>query len=262
MKTSLLKADISQYPQYADLAERVRHGRVYPLSLAEGFQHGDIYCDESDRASLFWHYCGFAFVSGEYDEAFLEAVYAFMKKRFEENERRIVLFADNERVDNFFRTKKNTVIEQRCFFEYQSKVCDMPKLPEGVRICEIDEQLMSRIKGRIVPGFSWSSSEEFLANGKGFCAVCGDEVAAWAFSAAVSSTQIDIGIETSEQFRKKGLAFLCAKAMICYALAEKKQAVWACHYQNHASERLALKLGFTKVSSCCTVRIEHQGYTE
>ena len=46
---------------------------VYPCSIAEGFQSGDIYVnDEADlRGALFWHYCGFGYISGKASEEFL-----------------------------------------------------------------------------------------------------------------------------------------------------------------------------------------------
>ncbi|MDE6032182.1 MAG: hypothetical protein K2G32_11230 [Oscillospiraceae bacterium] len=48
-------------------------GEVYPRSIAEGFQQGDIFINS--RSALFWHYSGFAFTYGDYDENFLEDIY-------------------------------------------------------------------------------------------------------------------------------------------------------------------------------------------
>ncbi len=43
---------------------------------------------------------------------------------------------------------------------------------------------------------------------------------------------------------------IVAKKMIQYTIAQSKQPVWACHYKNSASEKMAEKLGFVKGSEC------------
>ena len=54
--------------------------RVYPCSIAEGFQSGDIYVNDGDdpEAALFWHYCGFGYITGKASEEFLSDVYEEM----------------------------------------------------------------------------------------------------------------------------------------------------------------------------------------
>ena len=111
----------------------------------------------------------------------------------------------------------------------------------------IDEELLSRIEGRIVPLSFWNSSEEFLTKGKGYCLTKNDEVAAVAFSAAVSSRQIDIGIETKESHRRKGLAVIVAKKMAEYVLSIGKEPVWDCDAANAGSRATAERAGFEVV---------------
>ena len=94
----------------------------------------------------------------------------------------------------------------------------------------------------------WSSAEEFLTKGKGYCLIRNDEVATVAFSAAVSSRQIDIGIETKEVYRRKGLAVIAAKKMAEYVLSIGKEPVWDCDAANAGSRATAEKVGFEVVS--------------
>ncbi len=47
---------------------------------------------------------------------------------------------------------------------------------------------------------------------------------------------------------------IVAKKMIQYAMAQSKQPVWACHYKNSASEKMAEKLGFVKVTECLVIK--------
>lgn len=61
--------------QYSDLIKIARThdcGCVYPLSVAEGIQEGDIFTKSVDdlKTILFWTQSGFAYLSGDIDESF------------------------------------------------------------------------------------------------------------------------------------------------------------------------------------------------
>ena len=118
----------------------------------------------------------------------------------------------------------------------------------GVELKEIDAEILPAISGRIVPASFWSSSKEFLGKGKGYCLLKDGEVAAVAFSAAVSHKQIDIGIETTEKYRRKGLAVVVAKEMVKYAVSIGKEPVWDCNVANEGSRKTAEKVGFQIVA--------------
>ncbi len=247
------------YSDYIRYIEPVACGKVYPLSIAQSIQAGDIYVSSSkeNRSVLYWHYCGFAFMFGECDERFLEEVYDFMSGK-SNCSKRLILFVDNESTEQFFRAKNNVVIEKRYFFEYRDNFPVTSKtLPSGFELCEINEELLKKINGKITPSFSWDNGESFLQKGKGYCITDGDNVAAWAFSAAVSNDEIDIGIETNIRYRNHGFAYIASQKMTEYSLNQHKTPVWACHSANAASYNLAVKLGFTKTAECCTVRIEN-----
>ena len=104
--------------------------------------------------------------------------------------------------------------------------------------------MLAGISGRIVPSLFWSTAEEFLEKGKGYCLVHEGKVAAVAFSAAISSRQVDIGIETKESHRRKGLAAIAAKQMAEYVRSIGKEPVWDCDAANAGSKATAEKVGF------------------
>lgn len=251
------KIEYKGYSDFIDYAADNDCGKVYPLSVSQGFQYGDIFTYSANNCEtvLFWHGCGFAYLAGKPDKAFLEDVYELMLNR--NNSRRFILMTNNKDTENFFRSKDGICIERRYLFEYtenQSPV--IPTLPSGFEIKEIDPELLSAIHGGIVPSLFWESSETFLQKGKGYCILDGGNVAAWAFSAAVSSSEIDIGVETAENYRGRGLAAAAAKAMIKYAFDVGKSPVWACHCNNAASKRLAEKIGFAKTSECSIIKLK------
>lgn len=127
-------------------------------------------------------------------------------------------------------------------------------MPKEFELKELDARLLSKVSGNIVPSLFWESSNDFLLKGKGYCVVHNEEVASWAFSAAVSSQEIDIGIETNLKYQKQGLGMIVAKRMMQYAIEQGKKPVWACHYQNTASAKMAEKLGFVKTGECTIIK--------
>ena len=238
---------------YIEYAKQTSSNRVYPLSIAEGYQCGDIIADNVNDAQciLFWHYCGFAYLSGKLTESFLNRIYedyfcTVAKRRF-------VLITDDEKVKQFFEGKDGLVMDQRkeyCFGN--DGTFSEEDFNTELRVERIDDSNIEFIQGRIVPAFSWDSSDAFLKNGFGYVAMDGDKYAAVAFSAAVSSEEVDIGVETNEAYRNRGLAKILARYMIREISADGKTPVWAHAAGNTASMKTALGVGFKEIH-CNTV---------
>jgi hypothetical protein len=95
----LNKVDRNRYKEYIKCANECLANRVYPLSIATGTQDGDIYVD-GKGCVLFWHYCGFAYISGDVSEDVLEEVYRnFLVS---DTERRFLLITDSEFVSDYY----------------------------------------------------------------------------------------------------------------------------------------------------------------
>lgn len=58
---------------------------------------------------------------------------------------------------------------------------------------------------------------------------------------------MEIGVETKEEYRKKGLVTAVAKALIKYCLENGYNPIWACNNENEGSVNTANKLGFEKI---------------
>ena len=234
-------------------AEIVTCGAVYPESVLQGYQKGEI--TELSGCRIILHNCGFAFMYGIPRARDLAELVLLMHTAKQQG-RRFVLFCENERFGRYFEMNSGVKVEKRYFFELAQQRPSVTALPQGFVIKPIDASIMPRLDGRIKPSFSWESDESFLQKGVGFCAMYGDTPAAWAFSAAVSDREIDIGVETLESFRGKGLAAAVAGKMADYVLSIGKKPVWACHSGNIASQKTAARAGFVKVRECGTVRLE------
>ena len=88
-----------------------------------------------------------------------------------------------------------------------------------------------------------------------FMAKIGGKAAGWAFSAAVSRDELDIGVETAPGFQRQGLALRTAGEMIRYAIETGRRPVWACAETNEGSRKTAVKLGFVQDNWCYTFQM-------
>ncbi|MBQ7182767.1 MAG: GNAT family N-acetyltransferase [Clostridia bacterium] len=251
----MLKVFEKDYKSFIAPAERAACGRVYPLSIACGIQPGDIFF-EGD-AAFFWHHCGFGHIAGSPSEGMLRDIRALMASP--ERPRRLVLITEDARAISYFR-HEGAEISERVFYAWgPGDAPHAPPVPEGFRIERIGPEHMGRFTGRIVPSFSWDCAESFLEKGFGFAAVSQGDICAVAFSAAVSPFEIDIGVQTREGYRGRGLAAALAWRMCLEISRRGKAPVWAHAAGNTGSMRTALKCGFVPCGTAKVIRLRENG---
>lgn len=236
----------AEFAAYLPQAGAAAGDCVYPCAIAAGIQSGRIFTD--GLTVLFWHHCGFAYLSGKPGSAFLQALLPF----FRIPARRFVLITDDRSVQAFFAEQAGFEQSDRIYYRAEQPA-PVPMLPEGFSLRKTDAALLHELTGRIIPAFSWESPEQFFANGFGYCVMHGKEIAASAFSAAVTSDAVDIGVETADGFRRRGLATIAAAAVMQETASQGKTAVWAHHAQNTGSMKTAQALGFQPERICKTI---------
>jgi len=88
------------------------------------------------------------------------------------------------------------------------------------------------------------SQEDFLAHKFGFCLQEATTLIGWCLSEYNHADRCEIGIETVPAYRRRGVAFISASALIAHALANGITRIgWHCWGHNAASRALAGKLG-------------------
>ena len=231
----------TDYSEYIEAAKKCTANRVYPLSIAAGVQAGDIYADDRGNV-LFWHYCGFAYISGTAGQDFLEQIYQEFLAA--DTERRFVLITDSQFVAEYYKDRDPLQLDQRVEYDHIGVPEKKPVQDKEFIIERITPENIGCIHGRIVPAFSWESDEAFLNRGFGYIARKGNDFAAIAFSGAVSPEEVDIGVETSEAYRHHGLASHLAVRMCEEIIAQGKKPVWAHAEANEGSRKTAISAGF------------------
>jgi RimJ/RimL family protein N-acetyltransferase len=118
------------------------------------------------------------------------------------------------------------------------------RLPKETRIIPMTAENLPRCEWYESVLQSNGSIENFLAFGRGFLLMEGDEILAEAYSTCFQPDLAEVGILTREAHRGKGYATgLCAHLIQSYE-DEGIRTYWNCAKQNAASTRLAKALGF------------------
>jgi RimJ/RimL family protein N-acetyltransferase len=134
------------------------------------------------------------------------------------------------------------------FYEYdpnsQLLVELREKLPAGCEIRKIDHDLLERCLWREDMEFYLGSLENFLHYGLGMCLMHGDEIIVETYASALGSPYAEIGAITHEPYRGLGYAPITVAYLIETLEKEGYHAYWSCDLDNHASARVARKLGF------------------
>ncbi|HUP27128.1 MAG TPA: GNAT family N-acetyltransferase [Chloroflexia bacterium] len=126
-------------------------------------------------------------------------------------------------------------------------------IPDGSSIRRIDSALLEsndlvnldRVTEEIA--CCWTSVDQFLDKGFGFCVISGDIIAGWCTAEYASDTDIGIGIETVEEYQGRGFGTLVACAFIEHCLSKGLKPYWDCWKSNLPSSALAEKVGFRKL---------------
>ena len=234
--------DHSRFVRYA---EDIAFCRVFPLSVVQKYQSGSIYV--SGSCILFRHKNNFTFLSGTPGEKEIREIHELILTE------KLKFLCQDTSLAGKLMEYGGVEIVPRDVYSYPHDKAPEINIPDGYSLRSIDEELFSRLTGNVPPSLYWDDYEQFSKYGTGFCIMHGNEAASWAFSSAVSSEETDIGIETAEAYRHRGLALAAAAAMIREILPDRRPT-WTCQRSNHGSARTAEKLGFVRTADCMLIR--------
>lgn len=96
----------------------------------------------------------------------------------------------------------------------------------------------------VSPHKFWTSADQFLAHGGGWCLERDGQLASMAFCSFRFDHQLEIGVETRAKYRGQHYAFYAACALIDQCISQGLEPIWSCRKENKGSYKLALALGF------------------
>ena len=127
-------------------------------------------------------------------------------------------------------------------------------IPQGFSLKMVDRSLLEQTHLQNLDALKdemqseRASLEDFFQNSFGFCLVHEDEeIVAWCMSEYNCADRCEIGIETQEDYQRRGFATVTASAVIEHGFSTGLSEVgWHCYASNQASIATALKVGFNK----------------
>ncbi len=147
---------------------------------------------------------------------------------------------------------KHPLAERRRYLEWSEPVADRDTpLPEGYRLRAVDADLLAEEGLANLDALreemcsERDSVDEFLSRSFGYCAIHGEEIAAWCLSEYNVGDRCEVGIETVPAHRRRGLGTAVASALLEEAAARGIRRVgWHAWAENAASIATARRAGF------------------
>lgn len=92
---------------------------------------------------------------------------------------------------------------------------------------------------------NWGSREAFFQHGLGFCLTAASQVVSWCVADCYLGSEIEIGIQTVPDYRRRGLAACVTAATVEHAFTVGFNRVgWHCNEDNTGSYKTAERVGF------------------
>ena len=116
--------------------------------------------------------------------------------------------------------------------------------PCDYEIIRTTQEIFTALEEGVVPRHFWNNADDFVTNGIGFTLMHDGKAASTAFASFICGNQLEIGIQTAEEFRRMGFSRYTGATMINYCIDNGYEPVWSCRLENTGSYKLAQKLGF------------------
>ncbi|HRJ57960.1 MAG TPA: GNAT family N-acetyltransferase [Anaerolineales bacterium] len=158
-----------------------------------------------------------------------------------------------KKMDAFIQGKEIIHADREYFACRELKKNWREVLPEGFQLKMVDAELLAMnlkhldtLKEEMTS--ERPSVEDFLAKSFGVCVVHENELAGWCLSEYNADGRCEIGIETTSEYRQRGIGTALTLAFLEHAFSHGINEVgWHCFKRNVPSAQTALKAGFDKV---------------
>jgi hypothetical protein len=245
---------VELYARHARVLDRVPINTLFAQAVLARMVDGRVYVDDVAHPATFYivHPCGMSLLFGAADNApfntrFLAHALDTARSRsacewlqaypFDWDAVLAALFAPHAGIECHRRL--NFVFERDAHLWGA-----LTALPDGAHLRRTDAATFDAMQGSVRPSSFWRSAADFAQRGAGFDLFYRDQLACQAFSAVMLGPYMELGMETRDIFRGRGLAFLSCCRLIAECLQRGLEPVWSCRGANVGSMKLAQKLGF------------------
>lgn len=120
---------------------------------------------------------------------------------------------------------------------------DCPPLPVDMALVPLAAELLDRCiwREQVQRAVGVGAA---LRPGLGLCLLHGSTIAVEAYALFWGAGQVEVGVVTHPDYRRRGLGLLACANLLDQCEAQDARTVWSCHVGNPASAALARRLGF------------------
>ncbi|WP_339187246.1 MULTISPECIES: GNAT family N-acetyltransferase [unclassified Paenibacillus] len=252
----MIELSKGEYAHILPLLKNLAYEPVFAYSVIERNQSGKVFVDrrENPTCGLIINLYGQYLLTGSGDnESFMNDVVEFLL-----NDQNHSIYYDLyvSTPDLLFqigdRLAGKTVLLYRSSFTFElsqfQHLKTLNSSPEQFVMKRMDGILFDKYKNEMDASYDslWSSAQNFIDRGFGYCLVKDDQFASVCNSYFVGRGYADIDIVTVDEYQNKGLATLTGTAFIEHCLNHNLLPNYSCDAGNERSIQLAKKLGFAK----------------
>ena len=246
--------------------EKVTINNLFAMAIIDGSVRGSVYVDDTQNPKTFYivHPYGMALLFGDinnkkFNESFYD--YALNTGKTRNNHEWLQVFPNtwndvllklfkNDIVNSKDNIKNhNNKIELNTRVNFKFDINKYKKFKQKHPNTNLDIKPTNKsdyelMRGSVIPSNFWENSDDFLKKGVGFSLFHENDLATTAFSSFITNNQLELGMETIENYRGKGFAQYACSSLIDYCIDNNYEPIWACRLENIGSYKLAMKLGF------------------
>jgi len=250
------------YFRALDALADVSFNALFARAVLEGKANGCVYtnCSQSPCAFYVVHEYGMSLLFGQISDDFLNKQfwsYAINEdgSRIQKEWMQVHPVRHEVKLNHLLslaqeNEPKTVKLHRRINFKFNNcsfMAQTLSELPSDISVAPISEKTFKEFGSLVAPRFFWSSFSQFESGAKGFELREGNLVVAVAFSAFITSSELELGMEVHSQKRKLGYGTLISAQLIEYCVANNITPVWSCNFSNKSSYNLAQKLGFEPI---------------
>lgn len=233
-------------------------------SIIKGNTPGQIFVDDIENTSIFLiyegncvYFCGEVKDKNKYKEVinFFKETYLSRDRREQLGIVKVNYYPEVWETELFEELNgfKRKVADRTLLKQELIEIPIVDKNENGLIVKKIDKEVLENSSlGNLecvideIEGM-WGSTERFLSNGFGYCAIIDGNIISWCTAEYVSENYCGVGIETIEAQEGKGVATIVANEFLNRCKALNIIPYWDSWEDNTPSIRVAEKNGFTKI---------------
>ena len=238
----MIKLPINQFTIVSSLFDKNMPLGNRIVSTLEGRTPGKVYVDripQPTKSVLTLNFYNITFLGGKIDQNWIETAVTELS-----GENEIVLVWPPEFEAEFTMPSGYSEVMER--FEFYDCPTDSTKIPipSGYQLKRIDKKLFEQCSWYEDMVLAYGSPENFLEYGMSLCMMAANEICCEAYAVFHDNEKFELGVVTSENHRRKGLAHITCKHLIQLCREKGFSTYWVCHQSNIASIATARKLEY------------------